>query len=74
MINLFGSVKRITGFGGNLEPNRVYSNPKPVSYTHLIPLDMMAESLSIEQRKLLELAKALSVEPEILEICIRDRD
>ena len=31
-----------------------------------IPLDMMAESLSIEQRKLLELAKALSVEPEIL--------
>ncbi len=31
-----------------------------------IPLDMMAESLSIEQRKLLELAKALSAEPEIL--------
>ena len=32
MINLFGSVKRITGFGGNLEPNRVYSNPKHPKY------------------------------------------
>lgn len=32
MINLFGSVKRITGFGGNLDPERVYSNPKHPKY------------------------------------------
>ena len=31
-----------------------------------IPLDVIASSLSIEQRKLLELAKALSQDPEIL--------
>lgn len=31
-----------------------------------IPLDIMAGSLSIEQRKLIELAKALSTDPEIL--------
>ena len=32
MINLFGSVKRVTGFGGNLFPNRVYENPKHPKY------------------------------------------
>lgn len=31
-----------------------------------VPLDILAGSLSIEQRKLIELAKALSTEPEIL--------
>ena len=32
MINLFGSVKRVTGFGGNLFPDRVYENPKHPMY------------------------------------------
>ncbi|MDL2233045.1 Gfo/Idh/MocA family oxidoreductase [Ruminococcaceae bacterium OttesenSCG-928-L11] len=32
MINLFGSVKRVTGFGGNINPNRVYTNPKHPKY------------------------------------------
>lgn len=32
MINLFGSVKRITGFGGNMNPHRIYSNPKHPKY------------------------------------------
>ena len=32
MINLFGSVKRVTGFGGNLFPERIYENPKHPKY------------------------------------------
>lgn len=32
MINLFGSVRRVTGFGGNLVPQRTYSNPKHPKY------------------------------------------
>lgn len=32
MINLFGSVKRVTGFGGNLFPERKYENPKHPKY------------------------------------------
>ena len=32
MINLFGSVKRVTGFGGNIFPNRTYENPKHPKY------------------------------------------
>jgi len=32
MINLFGSVKRVTGFGGNLFPERTYENPKHPKY------------------------------------------
>lgn len=32
MINLFGSIKRVTGFGGNINPVRTYSNPKHPKY------------------------------------------
>ena len=32
MINLLGSVKRVSGFGGNLEPHRVYLNPHHPKY------------------------------------------
>lgn len=32
MINLFGSIKRVAGFGGNLFPTRVYENPKHPKY------------------------------------------
>ena len=32
MINLFGSIKRVTGFGGNLNPVRKYTNPKHPKY------------------------------------------
>ena len=32
MINLFGTIKRVTGFGGNLYPERVYTNPKHPKY------------------------------------------
>jgi predicted dehydrogenase len=32
MINLFGSIKRVTGFGGNLNPVRHYENPKHPKY------------------------------------------
>ena len=32
MINLFGTIKRVTGFGGNINPKRVYSNPKHPKY------------------------------------------
>lgn len=32
MINLFGSIKRVTGFGGNLFPERVFENPKHPKY------------------------------------------
>ncbi len=32
MINLLGSVKRVTGFGGNLYPERTYLNPKHPNY------------------------------------------
>ena len=32
MINLFGSIKRVTGFGGNLFPQRTFENPKHPKY------------------------------------------
>ena len=32
MINLFGSIKRVTGFGGNLFPERTYENPNHPKY------------------------------------------
>ncbi|MBQ1376670.1 MAG: Gfo/Idh/MocA family oxidoreductase [Lachnospiraceae bacterium] len=32
MINLFGTIKRVTGFGGNLFPERTYKNPKHPKY------------------------------------------
>lgn len=32
MINLFGSVKRVTGFGGNINPQRIFTNPKHPRY------------------------------------------
>lgn len=32
MINLFGSVRRVTGFGGNINPHRTYTNPKHPKY------------------------------------------
>lgn len=32
MINLFGSVKRVTGFGGNINPHRSFVNPKHPKY------------------------------------------
>ncbi len=32
MINLLGSVKRVTGFGGNINPHRTYTNPKHPKY------------------------------------------
>ncbi len=32
MINLFGSIKRVAGFGGNLFPQRVFENPKHPKY------------------------------------------
>lgn len=32
MINMFGSIKRITGFGGNLNPQRQFTNPKHPKY------------------------------------------
>lgn len=32
MINLLGSVKRVTGFGGNINPMRTFTNPKHPRY------------------------------------------
>ncbi len=32
MINLFGSIKRVTGFGGNMNPTRTFTNPKHPKY------------------------------------------
>lgn len=32
MINLFGSIKRVTGFGGNINPHRIFTNPKHPQY------------------------------------------
>lgn len=32
MINLFGSIKRVTGFGGNIHPKRTFTNPKHPKY------------------------------------------
>ncbi|MBE6571670.1 MAG: Gfo/Idh/MocA family oxidoreductase [Ruminococcaceae bacterium] len=39
MINLFGSIKKITGFGGNLNPVRTYTNPKHPKYGEKFELD-----------------------------------
>lgn len=32
MINMFGSVKRVCGFGGNINPHRTFTNPKHPRY------------------------------------------
>lgn len=32
MINMFGTIKRVTGFGGNINPVRKYTNPKHPKY------------------------------------------
>jgi len=32
MVNMLGSIKRVTGFGGNLNPVRKYTNPKHPKY------------------------------------------
>ncbi len=32
MINLFGTIKRVSGFGGNLFPQRIYENPNHPKY------------------------------------------
>ncbi|GHU69460.1 dehydrogenase [Spirochaetia bacterium] len=32
MINLFGSISRVSGFGGNIDPNRFYQNPSHPKY------------------------------------------
>ncbi len=32
MINMFGSIKRVTGFGGNINPTRTFTNPKHPKY------------------------------------------
>ena len=32
MINLFGSIKRVSGFGGNINPVRIFENPKHPKY------------------------------------------
>lgn len=39
MINLFGSVKRITGFGGNINPTRTFTNPKHPRYGETIEIN-----------------------------------
>jgi predicted dehydrogenase len=39
MINLFGSVKRVTGFGGNMQPQRVFTNPKHPRYGETFTVD-----------------------------------
>lgn len=39
MINMFGSIKRVTGFGGNLNPNRVFTNPKHPKYKEAFVVD-----------------------------------
>ncbi|MBE6954885.1 MAG: Gfo/Idh/MocA family oxidoreductase [Ruminococcaceae bacterium] len=32
MINMFGTIKRVTGFGGNMRPVRTFTNPKHPKY------------------------------------------
>lgn len=39
MINLFGSIRRVAGFGGNLFPDRVYENPKHPKYGEIFHVD-----------------------------------
>ncbi len=39
MINLFGSVKRVTGFGGNINPERIFTNPKHPRYGEKFEVD-----------------------------------
>lgn len=39
MINMFGSVKRVAGFGGNLNPVRTFSNPKHPKYKEQFAVD-----------------------------------
>ena len=39
MINLFGTIKRVTGFGGNLFPNRIFENPKHPKYEETFIVD-----------------------------------
>lgn len=39
MINLFGSIKRVTGFGGNVDPVRTYTNPRHPKYGEKVEID-----------------------------------
>ncbi len=39
MINLFGSIKRVAGFGGNLFPERTFENPKHPKYKQQFIVD-----------------------------------
>lgn len=39
MINLFGSIKKVTGFGGNLFPERTYENPNHPRYGEKFEVD-----------------------------------
>ena len=39
MINLLGSIKKVTGFGGNLNPVRTFINPKHPRYGETMEID-----------------------------------
>lgn len=39
MINLFGSVKRLCGFGGNIDPVRTFTNPKHPRYGETVEIN-----------------------------------
>ena len=39
MINLFGSIKRVSGFGGNINPVRTFTNPKHPRYNETFIVD-----------------------------------
>ena len=39
LINLFGSIKRVSGFGGNLFPQRTYKNPKHPKYKEIFEVN-----------------------------------
>jgi predicted dehydrogenase len=39
MINLFGSIKRVSGFGGNIDPQRQYLNPHHPKYKEPFAVD-----------------------------------
>ncbi|GHU87593.1 dehydrogenase [Spirochaetia bacterium] len=51
MINLFGSVRRVSGFGGNIDPDRHYQNPSHPKYQEPFHVDTpttLAGSLEFE--------------------------
>jgi predicted dehydrogenase len=39
MINLFGSVSRVSGFGGNIDPDRIFLNPSHPKYRESFHVD-----------------------------------